>query len=87
MQQVIAILGDDNADGSIKVEVMGEENLDLFPIPARDDLEHSFRIEKFEIDSEDTAHTITLPEGIIADDILGTATVNQLKTKSDAKVL
>ena len=87
MQQVIAILGDDNSDGSIKVEVMGEENLDLFPITARDELEQSFRIEKFEIESEDTSHTITLPDGINADDLLGAATVNQIKTKHDAKVV
>jgi hypothetical protein len=87
MQQVIAILGDDNSDGSIKVEVMGEENLDLFPITGRDELEQSFRIEKFEIESEDTSHTITLPDGINADDLLGAATVNQIKTKHDAKVV
>ena len=87
MQQVIAILGDDNGDGSIKVEVMGEENLDLFPITARDELEQSFRIEKFEIESEDTSHTITLPDGINADDLLGAANVNQIKTKHDAKVV
>ncbi len=53
MQQVIAILGDaDNT--SIKVEVMGDDNLDLFPTAPgsdqktsneADDLEHSFRIE------------------------------------------
>ena len=87
MQQVIAILGDDNGDGSIKVEVMGEENLDLFPITARDEIEQSFRIEKFEIESEDTSHTITLPDGINADDLLGAATVNQIKTKHDTKVV
>ena len=45
MQQVIAIFGENNED--VKVEVMGEENLDLFPIPAtRDELDQSFRIGK-----------------------------------------
>ena len=82
MQQVIAILGDDSAD--VKVEVMGEENLDLFPIPAtRDELEQSFRIE---MESEETGHTITLSEGINTDDLLGTATVNPSKPKTETKV-
>lgn len=51
MQQVIAILGED--DNNIKVEVMDEDNLDLFPNtatgagnaagnPKADDLEHTF---------------------------------------------
>ena len=63
---------------------MGEENLDLFPIPAtRDELEQSFRIE---MESEETGHTITLSEGINTDDLLGTATVNPSKPKTESKV-
>ena len=80
MQQVIAILGDED-NGSIKVEVMGEENLDLFPAndvvltgKTVDDLgDQAIRIEKFEFDTEDSSTAITLP-GLTAEDILESPT-------------